>query len=202
MRYSPKHIIDPTQEHLQRLSTIHLRFACASTAVLKQTHQHVRGMTVQQGTWKDLQSKLPCNACLAGKMTKAKKSTSRDYIDIGNLATLSNVPLSWNPSTDKKITQPNLKVAVDWGMCVYRRNVCFNERSFPARQRQLNLKPNQDTGADLVGLQFVDEGTSFIILETDVDTNGGGNILTYEDIKTKEKHYSTVKEVRPTSNNQ
>jgi hypothetical protein len=74
--------------------------------------------------------------------------------------------------------------------------VCFNERSFPARQRQLNLKPNQDTGADLVGLQFVDEGTTFIILETDVDTNGGGNILTYEDIKTKEKHFSTVKEVR------
>ncbi len=79
---------------------------------------------------------------------------------------------------------------------VYRRNVCFNERSFPARQRQLNLKPNQDTGADLVGLQFVDEGNTFIILETDVDTNEGGNILTYEDINTKKKHYSTVKEVR------
>ena len=79
---------------------------------------------------------------------------------------------------------------------IYRRNVCFNERSFPARQRQLNLKPNQDTGADLIGLQFVDEGTTFIILETDVDTNGGGNILTYEDVNTKEKHYSTVKEVR------
>jgi transposase InsO family protein len=374
----------------------HLRFACASTSVLKHTHQHVKGMTIQQGSWKDIKEKLPCNACLAGKMQKTRKATSKDYVDIGNLVTLSNVPLSWTPSTVHKITQPNLKVDVDWGiinkravkglynvfalfldintgftfvypaenrsqagisllsyiqtcgqpqvvihdnakefisgqfhqMCldkgikqeasapytpnqnpveqymniiaggahsllyisslphaqywhhpvehkvqlqnrtalpgrctpyemtngrqpnvgnlrifgsetmafvekdqrtkwqdkadkciylgisplhsddthklfhlrtnevIYRRNVCFNERSFPARQSKLTLIPNKDTGADLIGQQFVDEGTIFLIIEADIDENGGGNILTYEDVITKERHYSTVKEVR------
>jgi hypothetical protein len=79
---------------------------------------------------------------------------------------------------------------------IYRRNVCFNERSFPARQTKITLVPHKETGADLIGLQFIDDGITFTIIEADVDENGGGNILTYEDNTTKERHYSTVKEVR------
>jgi hypothetical protein len=96
----------------------HLRFACASETVLRHTHthKHVQGMAIQQGSWKELTSKLPCNACLAGKMQKTRKSASRDYVDIGNLTTLVNSPLSWTSSTEYKVVQPNLKVAVDWGI--------------------------------------------------------------------------------------
>jgi hypothetical protein len=79
---------------------------------------------------------------------------------------------------------------------LYRRNVCFNERSFPARQTKIALVPHKDTGADLIGLQFIDDGITSTIIEADVDETGGGNILTYEDNATKERHYSTVKEVR------
>jgi hypothetical protein len=79
---------------------------------------------------------------------------------------------------------------------IYRRNVCFNERSFPARQTKVTLVPHKDTGADLIGLQFIDDCITFTIIEADIDENGGENILTYEDNTTKDRHYSTVKEVR------
>jgi hypothetical protein len=42
---------------------------------------------------------------------------------------------------------------------IYRRNVHFNERSYPARKQKLQPNLHQvDTGEDLIGLQFEDEG--------------------------------------------
>jgi hypothetical protein len=42
---------------------------------------------------------------------------------------------------------------------IYRRNVYFNERSFPARKLKIQTTPsNIDTGEDLAGLDFEDDG--------------------------------------------
>jgi hypothetical protein len=42
---------------------------------------------------------------------------------------------------------------------IFRRNVYFNERSFPARKTKLSHQPTgRDTGDDLVGHDFEDDG--------------------------------------------
>ncbi len=47
---------------------------------------------------------------------------------------------------------------------IYRRNVYFNERSFPARKMKIQTQPqNIDTGEDLVGLDFEDDGQHWTI---------------------------------------
>jgi hypothetical protein len=49
---------------------------------------------------------------------------------------------------------------------IYRRNVYFNERSFPARKLKLQATPsNIDTGEDLVGLDFEDDVQQWTITE-------------------------------------
>ncbi len=48
---------------------------------------------------------------------------------------------------------------------IYRRNVCYNERSFPARKTKYSPTTTQDTGEDLIGLQFR------------MKTNGGPSLL-------------------------
>ena len=57
---------------------------------------------------------------------------------------------------------------------------------------------NNDTGADLVGLDFMDDGTRFTI--TGTSSNDGIPTITYIDptipLKDKQEHESTVKEVR------
>ncbi len=79
----------------------HLRFGCASEPVLRRTQTHVIGMQVQQQSWGQLKHLLPCNACLSGKMKKAKKAQSSTFTNIKNLA------LSWTPGTQDKQSTPN-----------------------------------------------------------------------------------------------
>ncbi len=70
---------------------MHLRFGCKSLAVLKHTQRHVEGMQIQQGTWKQLETQLPCSACIAGKMRKTRKNPTKEFTEVNNLA------LSWTP---------------------------------------------------------------------------------------------------------
>ncbi len=88
----------------------HLRFGCASEAVLKHTQQHVCGMQVQKGSRKTLKFLLPCSACLAGKMCKQNNPTAKDFTDLTNLA------ISWTAATAQKKIRPNEEVSVDWGI--------------------------------------------------------------------------------------
>jgi hypothetical protein len=58
-------------------------------------------------------------------------------------------------NTVKLLSLKNLKV-------IYRRNVYFNERFFPARKQKL-LPSQVDTGDDLQGLMFEDDGPMWTI---------------------------------------
>jgi hypothetical protein len=78
---------------------------------------------------------------------------------------------------------------------IFRRNVHYNERSYPARE----LKPTpslttQDTGKDLVGLQFQDDGHWWTI--TEHGTHDGDFVLWYTNNETHEEEKSSVREVR------
>ena len=82
---------------------------------------------------------------------------------------------------------------------LYRRNVVFNEKIFPGRATKILPQINaKDTGEDLIGLDFIDEGERYTI--TGTSTNNGLPTLTYIDplkpLKDNEQHESTVKEVR------
>jgi hypothetical protein len=68
-------------------------------------------MQIRKDSWKSLGSQLLCNACLAGKMKKSKKSiTSSTFTSIKNLA------LSWTPMTSNKQCTPNQNISTDWGI--------------------------------------------------------------------------------------
>jgi hypothetical protein len=78
---------------------------------------------------------------------------------------------------------------------IFRRNVHFNERSYPARKQQLTPSlTNIDTGEDLLGLQFEDDGELWTI--TDHVTYDDDLVLFYKNNKTKEEERSSVREVR------
>ena len=81
-----------------------------SLAVLKYTQKHVEGMQIQQGSWDQLASQLPCSACLAGKMRKTRKNPSKEYTEVNNLA------LSWTASTTDKESRSNERVSMNWGI--------------------------------------------------------------------------------------
>ncbi len=77
---------------------------------------------------------------------------------------------------------------------IFRRNVYFNERSFPGRTLQpvANL---EDDGTDLIGLDFEDDG---IIIWTVTKTGffEGTPVLYYNNKENGEEECSSVKEVR------
>jgi hypothetical protein len=77
---------------------------------------------------------------------------------------------------------------------IYRRNVYYNERSFPARKQKFSPSLQQDTGEDLIGLQFEDENQWWTV--TAHGTHEGHLVLYYTNSKTKEEEKSSVKEVR------
>jgi hypothetical protein len=78
---------------------------------------------------------------------------------------------------------------------IYRRNVHFNERSYPARKQKLNPFPQHvDTGEDLIGLQFEDDGQLWTI--THHGTHDDHLVLWYVNNDTKEEEKSSVAEVR------
>jgi hypothetical protein len=76
---------------------------------------------------------------------------------------------------------------------IFRRNVYFNERSFPGRK--LNPTPNiTDLGTDLIGTDFEDDGIQWTVTKT-----GHYNdhpVLYYINKKNGEEEYSSVAEVR------
>ena len=73
------------------------------------------GLHIQHGTLKDLDKLTPCSACLAGKMRKTNRPSSKNFTDVTNLV-LNNSPLTWSPSTADKIVNPNDTISVDWGI--------------------------------------------------------------------------------------
>ena len=89
---------------------------------------------------------------------------------------------------------------ISTGTIIFRRNVTFNERVFPGQKIQIKPGSNSknDTGEDLIGLEFLDEGTRYTI--TGTSDNDGDLTLTYIDpqkpLKNGGEHESTVKEVR------
>ncbi len=76
---------------------------------------------------------------------------------------------------------------------IYRRNVSFNERSFPARinnpSRQIELRK----GSHLIGQTFQDDGETFRV--TKFSHHKGEDCLDYINEATKEEHYSTIDEI-------
>jgi hypothetical protein len=86
------------------------------------------------------------------------------------------------------------------GKIIIRRNVAFNERIYPGRKMNINpgMTSKNDDGADLAGLDFLDEGSRYT--DTGTSDNEGTLSLTYIDplkpLKNGLQHESTVKEVR------
>ena len=64
----------------------HLCYACKCPSLLKHTQEHVIGTNVQQGSWKALETQLPCTACIAVKMRKTKKTPTKGFTDITSFA--------------------------------------------------------------------------------------------------------------------
>jgi hypothetical protein len=87
------------------------------------------------------------------------------------------------------------------GKELFRRNVYFKERSFPARLDQEINRPlvpageaeNTDKGEDLTGEEFADEGETFAVVGT--DCKSGKDVLVRVNKEGKD-FYSTVAEVR------
>jgi hypothetical protein len=78
---------------------------------------------------------------------------------------------------------------------IFRRNVYFNERSFPARKIKLpTTLTSVDTGADLIGLDFDDECQTWTI--TEIGVYDDDPVLYYKNKTTGEEEKSSVKEVR------
>ena len=78
---------------------------------------------------------------------------------------------------------------------IYRRNVYFNERSFPARKFQLPPTLTAvDTGADLIGADFDDEGSRWTVLKT--GEYEGTPVLYYKHKDNGTEECSSVAEVR------
>ena len=86
---------------------------------------------------------------------------------------------------------------------IYRRQVFFNERSFPARTTKTMFKPikeTEDTAEDIIGLHFEDEGERFLITGTSRNEDGElvvdyKNVISNRNEKPK-GYVSTVQEVR------
>jgi hypothetical protein len=78
---------------------------------------------------------------------------------------------------------------------IYRRNVYFIERSFPARKSQLTPSlPTVDNGADLLGSEIDDEGSRWTV--TKADDYEGTPGLYYRNKENGNEEYSSVPEVR------
>ena len=67
------------------------------------------------------------------------------------------------------------------GHIMYRRNVAFNEHIYPGNKMKMKDigETNIDTGADLIGLDFMDDDIRFTI--TGSSTNDGTHTMTYID---------------------
>jgi hypothetical protein len=78
---------------------------------------------------------------------------------------------------------------------IYRRNVYYNEKSFPARKQKFSPTiTSLDTGEDLLGLQFLDDDIWWTI--KDFGTHDGHQVLWYTNNENGQEEKSSVKEVR------
>ncbi len=78
---------------------------------------------------------------------------------------------------------------------IYRRNIYFNERSFPVRKFQLPPTLTAvDTGTDLIGADFDDEGSRWTVLRT--GEYEGTPVLYYKHKENGTEECSSVAEVR------
>jgi hypothetical protein len=88
----------------------HVRLACACKEVMQRTQRNVLGMNVQQQSWEQLDSLLPCSSCIAGKMRKTNRGLPVDYSDVKVLA------VSRTPATQIQSNRRNETVSVDWAI--------------------------------------------------------------------------------------
>ncbi len=76
---------------------------------------------------------------------------------------------------------------------IYRRNVSFNERCFPARTNIPTVEIQQAKGTHLIGHTFTDGDETFVV--TNTSQHQGEDCLDYKNKTTNQEHYSTWKEV-------
>ncbi len=77
---------------------------------------------------------------------------------------------------------------------IYRRNVSFNERSFPARLNTLPRSITSKPGSHLIGRTFTEDSDTFRV--TNCGFRKGVDCLDYINEQTKEDHFSTIDEVK------
>jgi hypothetical protein len=76
---------------------------------------------------------------------------------------------------------------------IFRRNVSFNERSFPARLNNPSRTIAPRKGSHLIGQTFQDDGETFRV--TNFSHHQGEDCLDYINEKTNEEHYSRINEI-------
>jgi hypothetical protein len=133
--------------------------------------------------------------------------------DVTNLRIFGCEALSYVEKTKRSKLQPKVERTIYLGISpdhshdtykllkmsnnqvIFRRNVYFNERSFPARKTKLPASLNTiDKGEDLVGLDFEDDGQHWTI--TEIGIYEDHPVLYYKNKATGEEEKSSVKEVR------
>jgi hypothetical protein len=91
---------------------------------MMRTQKNVSGMSVQNESWKALDTQLPCSSCVAGKMRKSNATKASNYSDLKTLT--KNIIASQNPArhygfavsrtpaTTEQSNERNKLVSVDW----------------------------------------------------------------------------------------
>jgi hypothetical protein len=161
---------------------------------------------LQQATHIQVRTALP-GRCTPYELTCGRRP------DVTNLRIFGCEALSYIERTKRSNLQPKVERAIYLGISpdhshdtykllrisnneiIFRRNVYFNERSFLARKMKLpTTLTSIDTGADLVGLDFDDEGQTWTI--TEIGMYDEERVLYYKNKQTGEEEKSSVKEVR------
>ncbi len=165
--------------------------------------------------WKDALKQathIQVRTALPGRCTPYELTCGRRP-DVTNLRNFGCEALSYVEKTKRSKLHPKVERAIYLGISpdhshdtykllrisnnetIFRRNVYFNERPFPARKMKLpTALTSIDTGADLVGLDFEDEGQTWTI--TEIGIYDEEPVLYYKNKQTGEEEKSSVKEVR------
>jgi hypothetical protein len=155
---------------------------------------------------------IQVRTALPGRCTPYELTCGRRP-DVTNLRIFGCEALSYVEKTKRSKLQPKVERAIYLGISpdhshdtykllrisnnetIFRRNVYFNERSFPARKMKLPTTLTAiDTGADLIGLDFEDDGQTWTI--TEIGVYDDDPVLYYKNKTTGEEEKSSVKEVR------
>jgi hypothetical protein len=135
-------------------------------------------MTIQQGSWEQIQKLLPCDACLTGKMRKTRKAQSSSFTPVQNL------PQSWTPNTAHKVTQPNKHISADWG--IINKTSQAGKNNVFALYLDLNTgwtavypKPNRGLAGDMLKEYVQDYGLPETILHDNAAEYLNGDFATF-----------------------